>query len=744
MIISKYRRHAACCVRPIAAAAALAMTFAAIPLATAANTHASWKNVHISSGSGFVTDIIAQPKVPNLFYLRTDVGGFFRWNPTRKEWIPISDFITVQHRDLYGGESIAVDPENANTVYIACGGGQEGAIFKSTDRGNIWTELGLKGVMMSGNAWMRWGGERLQIQPGSSKLMLFGSRTQGLWSTNDGGATWKQTSLPFPAKDTDGVQAVAFDPNMPTTIYAAVATEGIFKSTDDGNTWTNISTSITKPERLTVAQDSTVWVTYNNGVSKFAESAWSNVTPKGATTNAYCGLAVNPRNANKVIVSYGLWRDTAPTGMFMTGDGGATWTRLKDTVTTDVPWYVKLSPGKRPGTITDFLYTPISNFMFDAHNPSSVWFASAGGIYNTTNINRPGGPLFHHVENGHEELCFCALSAPPTGNELIAGAGDVNGFVFDKGLDTYPSQNFDMNGSRTGITTNLTYEERNPQNMAAMRPMDPLSVIVFTSSDGGFHWTQDKSFPRATAGKKPLTPIAITMSSSNPDDVVAAVCNSDDHKDRWLYKTSATSGWKECSGLADQSYSQWSTIPIAADPLDGRTFYVYCAGKIYRSTDGGATFNQMSAGTVGATGVAAFFKLVAQPGKTGDLWLSEDQDNSNYLSPIRPSWEGLYHSSDAGRTWARVPGVTRAVVFAFGKASSSGHPTLYYYGRRSGDDTDRVFQSTDLGKSWLVISRSGQAMGDNPYLMEASRQTFGRVFIGTGGRGIYYTNAAGR
>jgi hypothetical protein len=74
----------------------------------------------------------------------------------------------------------------------------------------------------------------------------------------------------------------------------------------------------------------------------------------------------------------------------------------------------------------------------------------------------------------------------------------------------------------------------------------------------------------------------------------------------------------------------------------------------------------------------------------------------------------------------------------FGKASSSGHPTLYYYGRHSGDDTDRVFRSTDLGKTWTIISHQGQTLGDRPFCMEGSSQTFGRVFVGTLGRGIYY------
>ncbi len=85
----------------------------------------------------------------------------------------------------------------------------------------------------------------------------------------------------------------------------------------------------------------------------------------------------------------------------------------------------------------------------------------------------------------------------------------------------------------------------------------------------------------------------------------------------------------------------------------------------------------------------------------------------------------------------KLPGVTRAVTFSFGVPSADGVNTLYYYGRRAG--TDSIFRSTDLGRTWTDIQHPGQPIGDYPWLMEGSRQTFGRVFIGTSGRGIFYS-----
>ena len=86
-----------------------------------AQAQAPWRNVQISGSGCWVTGIVAQPKVPGLFYIRTDVGGCYRWNPAAGAWVPITEFLPLQKRNDYGCISIAVDPISPDTVYIACG-----------------------------------------------------------------------------------------------------------------------------------------------------------------------------------------------------------------------------------------------------------------------------------------------------------------------------------------------------------------------------------------------------------------------------------------------------------------------------------------------------------------------------------------------------------------------------------------------------------------------------------------------
>ena len=723
--------------------------FAAVPQAHA---QGPWRNVRISGSGCWVTGIVAQPRVPGLFYIRTDVGGCYRWDSAGGAWTPITDFLPVQQRNNYGCESIAVDPDRPDSVYIACGmwlRGQfnagPGTIYRSTDRGATWIPLGLAGVYMGANDDRRWGGERLAVQPGRSHVMLFGSRTQGLWRSADGGAHWRQSSLPYPpGGDTIGIQAVAFDPGAPRTVYAAVSKDGIYRSTDSGITWANISTAITAPGRLVVAPGGAVWVTYGNGVARFSRGRWTDCTPPGAAADPYSGLAVNPRDPGNVLVSYGLWGDPQPDAIFQTHDGGASWRKVAADITTDVPWY----KASNPRGVDPF---DISNFLFDPNRPGSVWFVGGGGIWNTPDIARAGGPTFFHREAGHEELCVTALAAPPRGPELVAGVADVDGFAFDRGVDAYPSRTFLDTGSWASATAAIAYEEDEPRHMARLCVQGTLwdkPCIVSTSGDGGLTWAHDASFPAAapSGGGKALAPLAVAVSAADPTDIVVGVIDTGDGRDVWFCRKGGAAAWVRCSGLPASAAPPQGTGPIAADPVAAGTFYVYVGGAVYRSTDGGADFRPVSAGAVGAPGGASFFKLVARPGLSGDLWLSEDNDNPNYLGDARPPWEGLYHSRDGGRTWTKLPGVTRALTFSFGAPSAGGPGTLYYYGRRTGDLADGIFRSADLGKTWTDIRHPGQALGDSPWVMEASRQTYGRVFLGTSGRGIYYSTvaAAGR
>jgi chitodextrinase len=145
------------------------------------------------------------------------------------------------------------------------------------------------------------------------------------------------------------------------------------------------------------------------------------------------------------------------------------------------------------------------------------------------------------------------------------------------------------------------------------------------------------------------------------------------------------------------------------------------------STDGGANFAS-AATNLPNMGNTAYVKTETMPGIAGELWLSMN-DN------------GLYYSTNSGSSFTKLGNVQKAKLFAIGAPASSGAtPAMYVYGKVN--ETDGVFRSDDRGSTWQKISTDQYAIGQEPNTMCADRRTYGRVYIGTNGNGIYYGEPA--
>src|ERR1051325_5038674 len=83
-----------------------------------AQTQYTWRNVQIVGG-GFIPGIVFSQTEPNLVYVRTDIGGAYRLDPTTSRWVPLLDSISWDDWNLTGVASIASDPVNPNNVYLA-------------------------------------------------------------------------------------------------------------------------------------------------------------------------------------------------------------------------------------------------------------------------------------------------------------------------------------------------------------------------------------------------------------------------------------------------------------------------------------------------------------------------------------------------------------------------------------------------------------------------------------------------
>jgi hypothetical protein len=115
-----------------------------------------------------------------------------------------------------------------------------------------------------------------------------------------------------------------------------------------------------------------------------------------------------------------------------------------------------------------------------------------------------------------------------------------------------------------------------------------------------------------------------------------------------------------------------------------------------------------------------------------DVWMTF-QRHGDTTAPNK-----LYHSIDGGKSFSTLTGVDDAEFLAFGKGETPSNPAMYLFGRVMGASHDTMYQSLDMGKSWVAIS--DPAISDFPNISDltADMRLKNIVYVGTGGRGVIY------
>ncbi|MDC1167834.1 glycosyl hydrolase [Flavobacteriaceae bacterium] len=212
-----------------------------------------WRNIGPFRGgrSAAVTGVAGKA---NLFYFGSTGGGVWRTTDAGNTWENISD-------GFFGGSvgSVAVSEWDNNVIYV--GNGEKtvrgnvssgDGIWKSVNAGKTWEPMGLKNARHI---------PRVRIHPKNPDIVYAGvmgdlyksSQERGVYKSTNGGKTWNKKL--FANKDA-GVVDLIIDPNNPRVLYAttwnirrtpySLSSGGdgsaLWKSTDEGETWTNIST----------------------------------------------------------------------------------------------------------------------------------------------------------------------------------------------------------------------------------------------------------------------------------------------------------------------------------------------------------------------------------------------------------------------------------------------------------------------------------------------------------------------
>jgi photosystem II stability/assembly factor-like uncharacterized protein len=736
----------------------------------------SWKNVQIV-GAGFVDGIVFHPTARDLRYARTDMGGAYRWDARANRWQPLLDWVPYKDLNLMGVESIAVDPADPNRVYLACGtytrpDAPDGAILRSDDRGRSFQRSDLP-FKLGANEDGRGNGERLAVDPGDGRILYLGTRHDGLWRSIDRGATWSRVAAfpgiteavppnpdPIPGETPaqrwrrmpvrgDGIVFVKFisggrqlnGPAATQTIYVGVSLmnrPNLFVTHNGGASWQAIANEPLqyRPTRAAVSSDGFLYLAYGTapGPSHMTDGAvwklstntgvWTDITPDRSTAGSrafgYAAVSVDAQHPRTLIVStFGRPAYAGGDDIYRSTDGGATWKPIFD-------------GGNATGGVFDYSFAPyvrptpihwLFDIEIDSTNPDHAVFTTGYGGWETLDLTAAdrGRPTHWRIlSQGIEESVALALDSPSRGAHLISGIGDYGGFVHWD-LD-HPARAGSSAPPRMANTTGIA--------SAALRPMVVVRVgtsalhkpgeSISDSLDGGRTWkpTATAPTPESHAGS-----IAVSADGASwlwtPDREPAYVTH--DHGATWIAARGLPSG-----------------LRAVADPISPGTFYAVSlsTGVIYLSSDGGATFSSQPFARRGDLPALAPSsrgdnrggqdQIYAAPGRTGDLWLA--------------AFDGLYHAASllAADTvsFVRLPGVEEIQAFGFGEAAPRHtFPALYLAGTIDGQAG--VFRSTDEGVTWTRINDDRHQWGIILQITGDPR-IYGRVYVGTHGRGIVY------
>ena len=723
----------------------------------------TWKNVVITGG-GFVPGIIFHPTEPGIRYCRTDMGGAYRWNPSLEQWEPLLDWLSYDDRNLMGVESIALDPSDPDRLYMACGtytnpSTPDGAVLWSENRGKSFkrTDVPFK---MGGNENGRGNGERMAVDPNNGRIIYLGTRHNGLWRSSDRALTWSRVNT-FPDitetlseipeernrwrsfRETGcGIAFVLFDPESKkhgksNVIFAGVSLMGrdnLFRSSDGGETWNAVPGQPLdfRPTHGVLASNGVMYITYgtnpgpwpmrNGSVWKLdtKSDTWKEITPdKPDPLNnrsfGYAAIAVDASNPDVIIASTYHRYNAGGEELFRSTDGGNSWKPLF------------ASHAKFDYSIAPYVRHTGVHWMFDVEidpcDPDHTMFTTGYGGHETFNLTDADKGLpttWHIMSKGIEETVPLELLSPPEGAQIISAVGDYCGFA-----------HYDLDKSvPEGCFVNPHFGNTNGIACAVLKPELMVRVGIASSGnpdeniayslDGGYTWKPTFTMP---APESRHGHIAV---SANGNSWIWTPQRS---KPYVTFDRGTT--WHEIKNLPENTR-------VIADCIDPDQFYAMnlFEGILYLSTDAGITFNPLPLNLPGGIPEEKEYRgdsrggqdrLYATPGMSGDIWLA--------------AYHGLFHSENPENAFSQLPSVQEIHAFGFGKAAPGASlPAIYLVGTIA--NSRGIFRSDDFGSNWIRINDDQHQWGLLLHITGDPKK-YGRVYVGTHGRGVIYGDPSG-
>ena len=649
-----------------------------------------WRNVGPPRG-GRVNAVSGVPGEPTTFYFGSVGGGVWKTINSGRTWTPVFD-----SQPIASIGAIGVAPSSPSTVYVGTGEADMrsqisygNGMYKSTDAGRTWTHLGLEGTRQIG---------RVIVDPQNPSVVFvaalghaYGPNPErGVYRTRDGGRTWQKVLF---RGDDVGAIDLQFDPSNARTIYATLWNTrrppwsiyppsygpggGIFKSTDGGDTWQQLTNGLsveglgriglavapTNPARVYAIVDAKAGGLYR---SDDAGATWTLISNQARIWGRgwyFCKIAVDPKNADTVYVSN--------TSLYRSTDAGKTWTAIKGAPGGDdyhQLWIYPEDPrrmilGSDQGAIVteDGAQTWSSWY----NQPTAQLYHVAADTrfpYWVTGAQQDSGAVGVPTRSAHAEISEHEWSPVCAGGESDYTAPDP----------LHPEILFGGRVTRCNVVTgdivNVSPERSLPPNTARHTWTLPL---VFSQADPHALYFADQFLFKTTNGGESWTQISPDLTREDPGVPpnldAATAADAPKEKRRGVIYT------------------------IAPSPLRATTIWVGTDdGLIQRTDDDGKTW-----AAVTPTALTPWSKVVMLEASHADVNEAYAAVDRHRLEDYEPY---IYRTRDGGKTWQKITaGLPPGVYMQSVKEDPQRHGLLF-----AGTELG-VYVSFDDGDHWQSL-----------------------------------------
>lgn len=616
---------------------------------------------------------------PSLLYAGTQNGGVYKSSDGGAHWSAINN--GLGNPMVY---ALAVDPVAPATIYAGTNGN---GIYKSVDSGGSWSPLAAAPAIIYS----------LTVDPVDHNTVYAGTDGAGAYKSTNGGTTWAAANT---GMATATVYAVAVDPRLSTSVYAATYT-GIFRSTDGGANWSLTgNTGWTRDLVVSAATPATIYAGTSTGVFRSSDGVtW---TQAGLPVSKVNTLVIDPANSARVFAG-------TTAGVFGTTDSGGSWTSLAGGLTNGNIQTIVIDP-------TDLTYSTLfagtwGGGVFKSANSGNTWQSSNTGLGNTFGqalISDPaapatiyaamndglykssdGGTTWAVSTSGLTNVDVEALVLNPAApGQLFAGTWGSGVFKSSDGGATWQAAN-------SGISSAMVHSLAMDGSNAAILYAGTYNGI-FKTTDGGVSWGgAGTGFPVGTEVWSMLT---------------AA--------DSFVYAGTGSGFYRSSDGGVSWTQSNTGLAPcgvvfgLAADPALANTLYAATCGGVYKSGDGGTTWSLANSG-ITATNI---YNLTVA--NTAPVILYAGSDSGVFVSTDRGgAWSALNNGSTNNDVYGfAVAGTLPATLYAgtwgggvFSLTSNgdiSVSPAALDLGYRvaAQNSATKVFTIANAGASNLVVS----------------------------------------